>query len=502
MNNLRTTSHRALFPAPGHLASLGLWLILLTGCAVGPDFVRPEAPAVSTYERQGPPRPGTYSDGATPRFDVGVGPSANWWRSFSSKQIDSVVTIGLADNPGLQAAQASLRQSREILGAGAGIFYPQLSATFGQSRGNISSASTGSPRTGSIFNLSTLSASVSYTLDIFGGQRRTVEGLGAQVDQQRAVTLGTYMMLSGNIVNTCIAIAAYQEEVDEIGQLIAIEKEQLSIAEKQYQSGLTNYGPVLAMQGQLESLEATLPPVRQQLSQAEHLLATLVGKTPAEWQTPEIRMSGISLPERMPLSLPSGLVRQRPDILAAEAQLHAANAAIGVATAAMFPSFTLTGSYGRSSTILKELLDGKNSVWGVGANVAEPLFNGGTLNARRRAAIDARDQARALYRQTVLAAFAQVADIIRALEHDEELLQTEKRAVKDTRLALDLVLANYRAGLVSYVQVILADIQHRQARIGLLQAQARQLQDAAALHVALGGGWQNDPEAKKRAGLE
>jgi len=411
------------------------------------------------------------------------------------------VTRGLAENPGLHAAQASLRQSQENLRAGSGIFYPQVSATFGQSRGNSSSTAAGVTRTGNIFNLSTLSATVSYSLDLFGGQRRALEGLGAQVDQQRAQTLGAYMMLTGNMVNTCIAIAAYREEIEELERLAAIGKEQLSIAETQYRSGLTVYSSVLAIKGQLASVEASIPPVRQKMSQAEHLLATLVGKTPAEWQTPDLRLSGISVPGHLPLSLPSELVRQRPDILAAEAQLHAANATIGVATAAMFPSFTLTGSYGRSSTVMNGLVDGGNTFWGIGANITEPLLNGGTLNAKRRAAVNARDQASALYRQTVLAAFAQVADLIRAIEHDTELLQTEIRATDDTLLALNLVHANYKAGSVSYMQVILADIQYRQSKIGYLQAQAQQLQDATALYVALGGGWKHDKEAKKKAGL-
>ncbi len=476
-------------------------LFSLTGCAVGPDFVRPDAPEVGTYDRQEPSRDSYPGKTGPSRFDEGVGPAANWWRSFNSKQIDSVVTRGLAENPGLQAAQANLRQSQENLRAGSGIFYPQISATFGQSRGNSSSTPAGVTRTGTIFNLSTLSATVSYSLDLFGGQRRAVEGLGAQVDQQRAQILGTYMMVTGNMVNTCIAIAAYRAEIDELEQLIAIEKEQLSIAEKQYRAGLTAYSSVLSIQGQLSSLEATIPPVRQKMSQAEHLLATLVGKTPAEWQTPDLRLSEISRPEHLPLSLPSELVRQRPDILAAEAQLHAANAAVGASTAAMFPSFTLSGSYGRSSTVLKGLVDGENTFWGIGANITEPLLNGGTLNAKRRSAIYSRDQSRALYRQTVLAAFAQVADLIRAIEHDTELLQAESRAIDDARLSLDLVQANYKAGSVSYVPVILADIQYRQAKIGYLQAQARQLQDTTALYVALGGGWQHDQEARKKAGL-
>ena len=487
---------------PGLAALLGIGLLSLSGCAVGPDFVRPEAPQAKAYDHPESPSRHTGPEFAAPRFDEGAGPAANWWRSFRSPAVDSTVAAGLAGNPGLLAAQASLRQSQENLRAGKGLFFPQVGAGFNQSRGNLPSSAGGSAKTGTILNLSTLSVSVSYALDLFGGQRRAVEGLGAQVDQQRAETAGTYMMLSGNIVNTCIAIAAYREQIDEIEQLISIQKEQLSIAQTQYRSGIATYAAMASLQGQLDSLEASLPPVRQQLSQAEQLLAALVGRTPAEWRAPELKLSAISLPEKLPLSLPSELVRQRPDILSAEARLHASNAAIGVATAAMLPSITLNGTYERTSSEMQGLGDSGNGFWGIGAGVAQPLFNGGTLNAKRRAAIAARDQSLALYRQTVLGAFAQVADLLRALGHDAELADAQSRAVKDTKLALDLTQANYRSGLAGYVQVIVADTQYRQARIGLLQARARQLQDAAALHVALGGGWQQDAEARKKAGLE
>ncbi|MGC8774601.1 MAG: AdeC/AdeK/OprM family multidrug efflux complex outer membrane factor [Chlorobaculum sp.] len=479
------------------VVSFAFFALLLSGCAMGPDFVKPEAPAVKSYDRQPFPKP---VDGGQ-RFDEGVGPAASWWRSFGSSQLDAVVAQGLADNPGLQAAEASLKASRENLTAGAGIFYPQVSATFSQTRQVASPAASAGVTTGSIVNLSTLSASVSYALDLFGGQRRSVEALGAQVDVQRAQTLGVYMTLTGNIVNTSIAIAAYREELDEYEQLIAIEKDQLSMATKQYQAGVAPYSSVLALRSQIASLEASVPPVRQKFSQAEHLLATLAGKTPGEWVTPDLRLSGISLPERVPLSLPSELVRQRPDILAAEAELHAANAEIGVATAALFPSFTLTGSYGRTASQPHELSDPLNRFWSIGGNIAEPIFNGGSLRAKRRAAIATRNQALALYRQTVLAAFAQVADLIRALEHDAEQLKAEMQAVQSSKLALDLIQANYKAGMVNYVQVILADIQYRQAKIGYLQARAQQLQNSAAMYVALGGGWPHDGVAREKAGL-
>ncbi len=486
----------------GRLVSFGVTLFLLSGCAVGPDFVRPEAPKVTQYNEGGDPRETALVDNVSQRFDEGIGPVANWWHSFNSKQLDAAVSAGLADNPGLQAAEASLRQSQENLRAGSGIFYPQLSATFGQLRERNSPANIGSSSPASIFNLTTLSSSVSYALDIFGGQRRTVEGLAAQVDQQRALTLGTYMMLTGNIVNTSIAIAAYHDEIEAVEQLIALEKDQINIAETQYKAGMTFYGAVLSLRSQMASLEATLPPLKQKLLQAEHLLATLEGKTPAEFQPPDIRMAEISLPGQLPLSLPSELVRQRPDILASEAQLHAASAGIGVATAALFPSFTLNGSYGQSSSVMSSLLESKSTVWGIGGNVAAPILNGGTLSARRKSAIDAYQQSFASYRQTVLSAFEQVADIVRALEHDAQVTEIETRAVKDLQLSLDLVRDNYRAGMVNYMQVMVADIQFHQAKIGYLQAQTQQLQDTTALFVALGGGWQTDPVARKKANLD
>jgi len=477
------------------VALLSVPSFLFSGCAVGPDFVKPEAPMAKSYVREVLP----VHEGLGQRFDEGIGPAAYWWKSFGSSQLDAVVAECLVNNPGLQAAEASLRESRENLIAGAGIFYPQVSSTFSYLREAASPTVSGG--SGAIFNLTTLSASVSYALDLFGGQRRSVEALGAQVDVQRAQTIGVYMTLTGNIVNTCIAIAAYREELDEINQLIAIEKDQLSIATKQNQAGIAPYSAVLAMQNQLASLEASAPPVRQKLSQAEHLLATLAGKAPAEWETPDMRLSGISLPDRVPLSLPSELVRQRPDILAAEAGLHAASARIGVATAALFPSFALAGSYGRSGNGIDGLSDPASRFWSIGGNALQPVFNGGSLRAKRRAAIDVRDQHLALYRQTVLSAFAQVADLIRALEHDAEQLQAGLKAVESTRLALDLVQANYKAGMVNYLQVILADIQYRQARIGYLQTRARQMQDTAAMYVALGGGWQSDNGAKAKVGL-
>ncbi len=437
-------------------------------------------------------------DGQSQRFEQGIGPVANWWNLFDSKQLDAVVAEGIANNPSIEAAQASLRQSNDNLQAGYGIFYPQINAGLGASRQKNSPASIGTPLPGSVFNLVTLSASVSYPLDIFGGEHRAIENLQSQVDLQRSDVLVTYLALSGNIVNTAIAMAAYRDEIKYTEQLIALQQEQIAITEKQAEAGIVPFASVLSLRSQLAALEATLPPLRQALSQSEHLLATLAGHAPSEWTPAQISMSELSLPSELPLSLPSELVRQRPDILVAEAQLHGASASIGVATAAQFPSFTLNGSFGQSATSMSGLFGSNASFWSLGADIAAPLFNGGTLSARKQAAIDAYQQSRALYRQTVLAAFAQVADTVRALEHDAETMQAEAQSVSTSEQSLHLSQVNYQAGLINYLQVLAADIQYHQAKLAYLQARAQRLQDTTALFVALGGGWWNTSDARER----
>lgn len=467
----------------------GMSFLILSACTVGPDFARPKPPATDQYNRGQDPADTVVAAGQAQHFERGVGPIANWWSLFKSKQLDAVVAEGLANNPSMEAAQASLRQSSDNLQAGYGIFYPQVSADFNGSRQKFSPARIGSSAPSSIFNLITLSASVSYALDIFGGEHRVIENLQSQVDFQRSNVLGTYLALSGNIVNTTIAMAAYQEQIQFTEQLIASQREQISLAEKQAQAGTVSYETVLSLRSQLAALEATLPPLQQRLSQSEHLLSTLAGHSPSEWTPPHVSMAELSLPGDLPLSLPSELVRQRPDILAAEAQLHAASANIGVATAAQFPSFTLNGSFGQNSTSMSGLLGKNANFWSVGGDVSAPLFNGGTLSARKQAAVDAYQQSLALYRQTVLAAFAQVADTVRALEHDAETMQAEARSAEAAEESLRLIQINYQAGMINYLQVLIADIQYHQAKINYMQAQTQRLQDTTALFVALGGGW-------------
>ncbi len=485
----KINSMTAVMPARKWICAVSLCFML--GCAVGPNFERPKPPSIEGYTTGATPTATIPVDGKAQRFTQGAEIAADWWRLFNSPKLDAMVKEAIANNQNLQAAQASLRQSQDILRAGYGVFYPQLNAGLEASRQKTSPALTGGASPSSIFNLFTLSATVSYALDIFGGERRAVESLGAQVDFQQAVISATYITLSGNVVNAMIAEAGYQEQINATEHLLDLQREQVKLTEAQARAGTVPYVNVLSLQSQLASLEATLPPLRQKISQTEHLLATLVGRMPAEWTPQQIALADLTLPAELPISLPSKFVRQRPDILAAEAQLHSASAEIGVATAALFPSFTLNGSYGVGSNTPSNLFKGNSSFWDLGANVSAPLFRGGTLWFGRQSALDAYQLSAANYRQTVLSAFAQVADTLRALEHDAELVYAQSRAQSAAEEALRMIQANYQAGTANYVQVLVVDGQYQQAKIGYLQALAQRYQDTAALFVALGGGWWN-----------
>jgi NodT family efflux transporter outer membrane factor (OMF) lipoprotein len=459
---------------------------MLAGCAVGPDFVRPAPPDTDRYTREPGPVATVVADGKAQHFTPGGTIAADWWRLFGSEQLDALVRKAIANNPTLQAAEASLRQSQDNMRAGYGVFFPQIQAGADASRQLIAPLEFGSQESGTIFNLLTLSGAVSYTLDVLGGARRTVESLRAQADYQRYESKAAYLTLSSNVVNTGIARAAYAAQIRETEQLIELENQQLDAAEAQVRAGTAPYSNVLSIRSLIAANQAALAPLEQRVNQAEHLLATLEGATPPEVVLPDIDLTGLSLPVDLPVSLPSDLVNQRPDILAAEAQLHVASANIGVATAAMFPSFSLSGAYAAYDSGL-----GNSKSWNIGPSATIPVFHGGSLWYGRRAAIDAYQQSQANYRQTVLSAFEQVADSLKALQHDAEALRAQVEAQRAAREALSLLQANYRAGLVAYVDALTADVQFHQATIAYLQAVAQRCQDTVALFAALGGGWWN-----------
>lgn len=462
--------------------------LLLAACAAGPDFVPPAPPRQKDYLPEGAPRATAAALGASQRFVPGTPLTPAWWTLFGSPQLDATMRAALQRNPGLQAAQAALAASRENLAAGDGVFWPQADLGLSGTRERAARVRGVGVLPG-IFNLFTLGATVSYLLDLAGGSRRGVEALAAQADYQRYQLSATWLALSGNIFNTSVARAGYAAQAAATGELLARLREQRDIALAQYHAGAAPYANVVAIDSQVASTEATLPVLEQRERQADHLLATLAGSAPADWQPPPLSLDSLTLPRTLPLSLPSELVRQRPDILAAEAELHTASAQVGVATAALFPSVRLDASFGNAADTLGGTTSAAGRFWSLGVDAAQPLLHGGTLTHQRRAAVAEYRRALASYRATVLAAFAQVADVLTALDSDARALEAQARALDAARQSLALLQANYRAGLVAYFEVLVADAQLHRVQIDYVQALAQRFQDSAALYLALGGGW-------------
>lgn len=463
-------------------------LACLAACAVGPDFRSPPAPRVSRYTANGV-RGTITADGVGQVVRPGAQLAETWWQLFGSRSLDQLVRTALANNQDIAAARANLRRSAYNLRAGYGVFFPQIDANAGATRQRFSTARFGAALPPSVFTLYTLTGTINYTVDVFGGNRRRVEALRAQVDVQCYSLLAAHLTVTGNVVNTAIARAAYAEQIRATEQLVADLDKQVELARVQEQAGTAAYTQVLSLETQRENTAASLPPLRQQLAAADATLSSLLGYAPAQWQPPRIALDELVLPRELPVSLPAQLVRQRPDVLIAEGTLHVSSANIGVATAAMFPSFTLNSSVGGESKNLDQVLSYGNFVWSFGLNLLAPIFHGGTLSAQRRAAVEDYRSALASYRQTVLNALGDVATSLEALVHDAEAVAARRRALIAASGSRKLIGINYEAGVASYLDVLVADTQYRQARLGLIEAQARRLQDTVALFVALGGGW-------------
>jgi NodT family efflux transporter outer membrane factor (OMF) lipoprotein len=402
-----------------------------------------------------------------------------------------LIDTGIANSANLAAAQGKLVQAQETLNAQVGtLLFPAVSAQLGGQRQRFSYSTFGVGRS-SIFNLFNATVNVAYTLDVFGGSRRQIEATAAQVDYQQYVFIGTYLTLTSNIATTAISVAALESQIKATRQIIRSQEDLLSIIEKQFQLGGASSENILSQQTLLAQTRALLPPLQKNLALSRHALAVLVGSLPSESQLPEIKLDQLNLPKRLPVSLPSKLVRQRPDVQAQEALLHQASAQIGVATANLFPQITLNGSYGWTSNIFNMLLSPHVKTWSYGTSITEPIFNGGALMAQRRAAIAAFDAAYAQYRQTVLQAFQNVADSLRAIQEDAHAFRAQTQAEIAASKTLALTRKQYRLGAVSYLSLLNAQVQYQQTVINRVQAQAARYNDTVALFQALGGGWWN-----------
>lgn len=474
-------------------AGLSICCLLLAACAVGPDFRSPEAPAVKAYTPDAMPSrtaeaPGT--GGAAQRFVQGGDIPEQWWTLFHSEALNTLIEQALRNNPTLEAAKATLRVAQENRRAQFGSRFPFVDGSLSAERRKISSASVGEAGSSiGAFNLYDASVIVSYTLDLFGGLTRQLESLQAQVDYQQFQLEAAWLALTANIVTAALQEASLREQLRASREILASQERQLGITEGQFRLGGVSGTEVLAQRTLVGQTRASIPPLEKQLAQTRHLLAILVGSLPGEAALPEIELDAITLPEELPVTLPSSLVRQRPDILASEALLHAACAQVGVATANLYPQITLSAGLGVEAGQISDLTRSGAGIWNFGAGLLQPLFHGGQLTARRRAAVAAYEQAQAQYRQTVLLAFQNVADVLRALESDARALQAQKEAESAARGTLDLTREQYKVGAVSYLALLIAEKAHQQTRIGLVQAQAARFADTAALFQALGGGW-------------
>jgi NodT family efflux transporter outer membrane factor (OMF) lipoprotein len=483
------------------MACIALSAAMLAGCAVGPVFVRPAPPQVSGYSREPLPAQTVASDvhgGEAQHFVQGLDIPGEWWTLFRSPALNALIERALAANPSLQAAQAALREANEERYAGEGALFPTVSADASITRERISGVSFGAGNTIPVFTLKTASVNVTYLLDIWGGTRRQIEALKAQAEYQRFELEASYLTLTSNVVMAAMQDASLRAQIAATQEIIDIETQELAGLKREFAIGATANTAVLAQAAALAQARAQLPPLQKQLAQTRDQLTAYLGRFPSEEPAETFDLESLQLPEILPVSLPSQLVEQRPDIRASEALLHAASAEIGVATANMLPQLTLSAAYG--SETANTLFGPGTAIWNLGAGLMQPLFEGGTLLHRRQAADAAFDEAAAQYRYTVITAFQNVADALRSLQSDADAVNAEVAAERAAADSLAVSQREFRTGTISYLALLDAERTYQQARIGEVQARATRYSDAVALFQALGGGWWNRADVKEDGG--
>jgi NodT family efflux transporter outer membrane factor (OMF) lipoprotein len=492
----QSTDIRRLRRAAGSTALL-IVPLLFAGCAVGPDFRSPAPPATNRYT---PPAETPAADGDGPAstqqtLAVGEKVAIDWWTLFRSQDLDSVVKQAIDGSPTLAGAKERLTQAREAVAAASSALYPNVAVGAGATREKVSFTQFGLPPNvfpvPPNFNLFQVGATAGYTLDVFGGTRRRIEQQVALADLQRDQLDAAYWALTGNTVVQAVQIATLRAQLKALGDVIEIDRQNLDLVRKERDAGAVPDSDVVSAESQFAQDQTLLPQYEQQLSVARHALAVLLGRAPGEWSPPDFELSALTLPEQLPVTLPSELVRQRPDIQAAEAQLHAASAAIGIATAQLYPAITLSADISSSALQAHELFNPAGLAWSIAAGITEPVFDGGKRRAERRAALAAFRASAADYQQTVLHAFGQVADILQALEHDARLVSAQQHALEMASESVRLQRISYTRGGTGLINLLDAQRQYQQALLGYAHAQAMRYQDTTQLLVAMGGGWWN-----------
>jgi NodT family efflux transporter outer membrane factor (OMF) lipoprotein len=498
-----------IFLVRGKAAVTLLAMAVLAGCTVGPDFQSPAKPDDARFTETPMPDKTVSAKtigGTAHTLQSGRDIQGDWWTLFHSPRIESLVTQALKANPDLTAAQATLREARENQRAEQGALFPSISGTASGTRERISPYALGEPGgTAPPFTLYDPSLSLSYTLDVFGGIRRQVEQLGAQVDYERFELEATYLNLTSNVVIAALTEASLQAQIDATQDIIRIYQQALKVTQSRFDLGGVSRSDVLQQQANLASALATLPPLQKQLEQERNQLAAYLGTRPDRFSGPTVELASLTLPDDLPVSLPSSLVGQRPDIQAYEALLHAATAQVGVATANLLPQFTLSASYGREGSSIADLFTPAGIVWSLAGAVSQPVFQGGTLLAKRRAAQAALDVSAAQYSSTVNNAFQAVANALVAIRRDAETLSASLQSAQAAEASLKVAQAQFQAGGITYVSVLQTEQTYQSARLSLVSAQAARFTDTVALFQALGGGWWNrsdvDPSVASCCGI-
>jgi NodT family efflux transporter outer membrane factor (OMF) lipoprotein len=483
-----TTGKRAFLP-------IGvIQLALLSGCAVGPDFIEPPSPAGAGFSRRLPSatQSAPIAGGAAQRLVEGRDVPGEWWRLFHSKKIVALVNEAIENHPDIAAAEAALRQARETAAADAGLFLPQASLTSNVTRQQASAARFGgSSAAAPLYTLYNTNVAVSFTPDVFGKTMRTVEADVASADYQRFQLEAAYLALTANVVSSAIADASFAAQIQVTRDLIASYQSQLDLLEKRFELGAVSQADVLSERALLAQAQATLPPLEKARAQNRNQLMAYLGRFPNEDTGESVNLQGLRLPRELPLSLPSNLVRQRPDVRSVESQLHEASAKIGVATANMLPQFTLSAAGGSQALSIEKLFAPQMIAWSLEGAVAGQLFDGGSLFHRREASLAAYEQTAAKYRSTVINAFQNVADVLQSIKYDASALRAQVIAEKVAAQSLEIARAQFRAGSTSYWTVLNAEQTLLNARLNRVKAQAARFGDTAALFQALGGGWWN-----------
>jgi NodT family efflux transporter outer membrane factor (OMF) lipoprotein len=454
----------------------------LAGCVAGPNFVAPAAPSAASYTADAPANPG---DGAT-TIDPTLPEPDRWWAPLNSPRLDSTIRQALAANRNLDGARATLAEAEEVSAASEAGRYPHVDLDAGVGRQKYGAAFLG-PEHLPPFTYFSIGPAVTYAFDFAGGVRRTIEQQRALTDYQRHELDAAALSVSGNVALQAVAAATARAQLDNLEALLADDRSNLKLVQDSFTDGAATRVDLLNAQSQLANDQTLLPPLRSDLSVATHALALLAGSTPAEWTAPDFKLEEFELPARLPLMVPSELVHRRPDILAAEAQLHAATAAVGVASANLYPQVSLTATASLQANTLRTLFEASSAAGGLAGSLTQPLFDHGALRAKQQAAYAAMRVSLASYEQVVLSAFGQVADALEDLEHDQELLTSEQGAVAIAADNLALTRESYSAGNSGVLQVLEAQRQNEQARIGLVHAQSQHLQDTVQLLLALGG---------------